>query len=248
MRAIIFYLLLLTYASSYSQKRLSQEAVNDVTTKVSSRFKFQPNHNIRSLVEKYLTSYNRSGPSAVIANLQTDFKGREDLLNLLNRATANRESLLRALLSINVEAKHAQEIADYLFPNLNPKKISAETSVAENPVTEELSVKELLKPIIWIPPSKKFFDGAKTFCDSSGKWHYTVTIMKSNVLLIKYPGRQSTNADQGTPVIKTKAVINGEEIVSARNYPSAYKYENNILYEKSEEENGWNKYVECASK
>lgn len=255
MRKIIFCLVLFISTVSYSQKRPSQAAINDVVNRASIFFGIEQDERFRTVLNKYLTTYNRSGPSTVMANLRTDLKNRPDILNLINRASANRESLLRTLTAMNVNPKNVQEIADYLFPRpvasqgaVTEKPVVPDASVLEQPAAPELSVKEMSKPIEWIPPAKKFFDGVKTFCDSSGKWYYRVTIMKSNILLIKYPVTQNTNEDKGTPVQTTKAVINGENIVSPRNHPAGYKYENNVLFEKSDENEGWNKYVECTSK
>ena len=254
MRKIIFYLLLFICSSSYSQKPISQQAINDLANKAFAQYKGPHPEKARAAMNKYISIFARSGAAAAISSARMELKDRPDVINMLNRATSSREALLRSLLSINVQPKNAQEIADYLYPRpVSQKPVAVEKVVAEEnvdavPPEEQVSVKELLQPITWVPPSQKYFDGAKTFCDSSGKWYYTVTIMKSNILLIKYPGEKNTTVEKGTAVIKTRAVINGEEIVSARNHPSNYKYENNLLYEKTEETQGWNKYVECVSK
>ena len=254
MRKIIFYLLLFICSYSFSQKPISQAAINDVTSKALAQYTGPNPEKARAAVNRYVAIFSKSGPAAAMASVRTELKDRPDIIALLNRATANREALLRSLLSINVNPKNAQEVADFIYPKqgsqqpLAQNKPVVEEQAAEEIQDEQVSVKELLKPIDWVPPSKKFFDGAKTFCDSSGKWYYTVTIMKSNILLIKYPGEKNSTVDQGTAVIKTRAVINGEEIVSSRNHPSNYKYENNLLYEKTEEKQGWNKYAECGSK
>ena len=257
MRKIIFYLLLFICSSSYSQKRISQEAINDVANKALAQYKGPHPEKARAAMNRYISTFSSSGAAAALSGLRVELKDRPDVINLINRATGSREALLQSLLSIGVKPKNAQEVADYLYPrpvsrqpqqSLALDKSVFEEKAEEQVPAEQVSVNELLKPIEWIPPSKKYFDGSKTFCDSSGKWYYTVTIMKSNILIIKYPGEKNLIMEQGTAVMKTRAVINGEEIVSARNHPSNYKYENNLFYEKTEEVHGWNKYAECVSK
>jgi len=244
MRVVFLSLVLSINIISFSQKSLSQEAINDFANKALLKYRLDQNNSFKPLIDKYLTTYSRSGAAAVMANLRTDFQGREEVLRLINKVSGNRESLLSVLYSMNLKPKNAQEIADYLYP----KPASKGASAIEGPAVEEASVEDIRTPIVWLSPSKKFFDGTKIFCDSLGKWYYRVTIIKSNVLLVQYPGKNNIREDKGTPVAKNKAVINGDSIVSARNHPTNYKYENNILYEKAEQGNGWNKYIECAEK
>jgi hypothetical protein len=247
MKKIICSLVLLVSILSYSQKPPSQEAINDVVNRASAYFRIEQNDKFRYAVNRYFTTYNKAGAAAVMSNLKKELKGREDILIFFNRATANHETLLGTLTALNVKPKNAKEIADYFFSKPVQQEVQAiDTAAVEKPA-EELSVEEVLKPIEWLPPSAKFFDGSKTFCDSSGKSYYTVTIMKSNILLIKYSGQPSKES-KSIAAVKTKAVINGDHIVSSRNHPTNYKFENNILYEKAEEPNGWNKFVECPIK
>jgi hypothetical protein len=222
---------------------LSQGAINDFVNRASLYFRIEQNEKFRVAVNRYLTTYSRSGVSGIMGSLKNDLKGRQDILILINRASANRQTLVSTLTAMNVQPKYVEEIADYIFPNKEIDKPAI--AIMDSLTVEEVSVKEEpLKPIDWIAPSKKFFDGIKTFCDSLGKSYYTVTIMRSNILLIKYPG-QPSNENKSTAIAKTKAIINGEHIVTSRNYPTNFKYENDMLFEKDPDADGWIKYVPC---
>lgn len=243
MKKIIIYLFLLVSTTSYSQKQLSQQATNELVNKASSFLGFQQNDKVRSAFNKYIATYNRAGASAAMAALRNDLKGRDDLLNIMNRATSSRGSLLATLTAMDVNPKNVEEIADYFFPKeATQKAIVKDTAIPAVPPVKETAP---LTPIVWQPPSAKFFDGRKAFCDSSGKSYYTAIIIKGKILLMKYEGNPAIKDFQRTPVLKIQAALSGENIVSEDGQPSNYKYESNILYEKSPDSNQWSKYVEC---
>ena len=99
------------------------------------------------------------------------------------------------------------------------------------------------EPATLQPPSKKFFDGRKTFCDSLGTSYYSVIIIKGNILLNKYSGKP--NDKMSAPLTKSKAILSGENILSPETHVVNFRYENNTLYEKADEFGRWIRYVEC---
>ena len=247
MTKLFISLSLLICVSSFGQRQLSPQAINELVNKASSFLGFQQNDKVRSAFNKYLTTYNRAGAATAMANLRSDLKGRDDLILIMNRATGSREMLMATLTAMNVNAKLVPEISDYFFPKAVVQKPTSPLSDTVS-VPEQPPIKEAVQPFTWEEPSKKFFDGRKNFCDSTGKWYYTVTIIRSDVLLTKYEGQPSKAANQLAPVIKIKAALSGEHIVSSEGYPTNYKYENNMFYEKSENGIRWNRYVECVEK
>ena len=123
--------------------------------------------------------------------------------------------------------------------------------MAQKPTTKETThvakhepVKENTEHILWLPPSKMYFYGRKTFCDSSGTWLYALIVIRTIVLFLKYPGRPGKD-NLSAPTLRFQASINGENIVTTDNDPTDYKYENNILYERDLGSDRWTKYVEC---
>lgn len=168
----------------------------------------------------------------VMENLKTDQKGREEVFKLIKRISGDREGIFNALYAMGLKANNANEIATYIYQRYS---------------SQEPTVKAKPKEILWSPPAKKFFEGTKTFCDSLDYYYYTLTIIENSVLLVQYAGRHNMRVEKDQPFFKTRARINGDHIVSEGNYPSNYRYENNILYEKKEAEEGeeWTKYTEC---
>ncbi len=237
MKTIFICLSLFIFSAAYSQKEISQQAVNELVNKASMFLGVENNDKVRSALNRYIATYNRAGASTAMANLAKDLEGRKDLLMFMNRATQNRESLLETLTAMNVSTKNAQELTDYFFPKQGPPRIPVQDTTA----VREDSVKPS-EPFVKKPPSKKFFDGRKTFCDSSGTSFYRVVIIKDDVLLTKYRGKPKD--DFSTAMSKGKALLNGEDIVSAETHLINFRYENNIFYEKDELEK-WVKYVEC---
>lgn len=230
MRNIIICLSLLICTSSYSQKQLSRQATNELVNKASSFLGFQNNEKVRVALNKYITTYNSGGGYTAMANLRNDLKGRDDLLNILNRATGNRESLLMTLTAMNVNSRNVPEIVDYFFPPRVPKEATDKrVTLKDSPVRKGPLIQEVRTPIVWLPVSKKFFDGRRTFCDTARKWYYTVTIIRNNIILIKYPGQPSIKS---AALLTEKALINGDHIVSAENLPANYKYEDNIFLKR----------------
>ena len=244
MKQIIIYLLLLICTTSYSQKQLSPQAINEMVNKASSFLGVGNNEKVRSAFNRYIATYNRAGASSAMANLRKELKGRDDLLAIMNRATSSRGSMLATLAAMDLNPKNVEEIADYFFPQQATQKTIVKDTVAF-PEEPQQPVKEVTEPVVWVEPSKKFFDGRKTFCDSTGKFYYTAIIIRSNILIMKYEGNPLVRDPQRTPVLKVQAALNGESIVSSGGQPSNYKYENNIFYERAEGSDQWNKYVEC---
>jgi hypothetical protein len=245
MKKIIYLLLLLICTSAYSQKQLSQGAINELAGKASAFLGVEQNPKVRAAVNRYIATYSRSGPSAAMAGLRNELQNRQDVLILMDRATRDRESLVMTLKAINVNPRYVPEIADYFFP---PQLVAQKSATKETSPAKEPPIKQSTEPIVWEPPSKKFFDGRKSFCDSSGKWYFSVVIIKNNILLLKYPGNPKIKDPTVTSIEKFQGVISGENIVTEYNQPSNYKYENNIFYERSDESDRWHKYVECLEK
>ncbi len=236
--------MLLICTTSYSQKQLSQQAAAELVNKASAFLGVGNNEKVRLAFNRYIATYNRSGASSAMATLRKELKGRDDLLAIMNRATSSRGSMLATLAAMEVNPKNVEEIADYFFPQQATRKTIVTDTVAV-PVESQPPVQEVTEPVVWQEPSKKFFEGRKTFCDSTGKWYYTTIIIRNNILLMKYEGNPAVRDPQRTPVFKTQAALNGENIVLPGGQPSNYKYENNTFYEKSENSDQWNKYVEC---
>jgi hypothetical protein len=241
MKKIVIYLLLLTCTSAYSQQ-LSQGAINELSNKAAAFLGVEQSPKVRAAVNRYIATYSSAGPAAAMAGLKSELKSRPDLLMLLDRGTRDRESLVMTCNAINVNPRYIPEIADYFFPRhvVAQKPTTKETT----PVAKQAPVKENTEPIVWLPPSKKFVDGRKTFCDSSGTWHYAMIVIRTNVLFLKYPGRPGKD-NISAPTLRFQASINGENIVTTDNDPTDYKYENNILYERDLGSDRWTKYVEC---
>ena len=237
MKTIFICLSLLIFSSAYSQKEISQQALNELVNKASLFLGLENNEKVKSALNRYVATYRKSGASTAMASLAKDLEGRKDLLMFMNRATQDRESLLETLTAMNVSTKSAQELADYFFPKQGPPRIPGKDTVAvpEDPVKAS-------EPFVRKPPSKKFFDGRKTFCDSTGTLFYRVVIIKDNVLLTKYRGKPKD--DLSIAMSKSKAILNGEDIVSDETHLINFRYENNIFYEKDELEK-WVKYLEC---
>ena len=237
MKKIFIYILLLASTVSYSQKKLSQQSINELVNKVSLFLGVERNEKVRVALNRYIATFNREGAAKAIAVLSRDLEGRKDLLMVMNRATENRESLLETLNAMNVSKQSSQELTDYFFPKNGPPLIPVAdtTAVHQDSITAP-------EPLVKKPPSKKFFDGRKTFCDSSGTTFYRVVIIKDNLLLTKYRGTPKDN--MSTVLTKGKAIVNGEDIVSAETHLINFKYEGNIFYEKDTSEQ-WIKYVEC---
>lgn len=225
---------------AYSQRELSQQAMSEMVNKASQFLGLDNNSNVKAALNKYLTTYSRLGGPAAMAALKSDLQGRKDLMMFMERAVADRESLLTTLTAVQVSQKSSQEIADYLFP----KNAVARPPVQEvKPLPAETTATKPAEPLVLQPPSKKFFDGRKTFCDSSGTSYYTVIIIKNSVLLTKYQGKPKDK--MSSPLSKTKALLSGDNIVLAENHQVNYRYEGNALYEKDDLER-WSKYVECS--
>ena len=237
MKTFFVSILLLACAASYAQKQISQQAINELVNKVSLFLGVENNEKVKVALNKYIVTYNKEGASKAMANLSRDLEGRKDLMMVMNRATADRESFLQTLDAMNVSKKSSMELTDYLFPKDGPPKIpvTGTAVVREEPAkTTEAFVRK--------PPSKKFFDGRKAFCDSSGTSFYRVVIIKDNVVLTKYRGKPKD--DMSAVISKGKALLNGEDIVSEETHAINFKYENNIFYEKDLSEH-WIKYIEC---
>ena len=115
---------------AYSQRELSQQAMNEMVSKASQFLGLESNTQIKAALNKYLTTYSRLGAPAAMAALKNDLNGRKDLLMFMERAVSNRESLMTTLTAVQVSAKSSQEIADYIFPN---------NVVAKPPVAKSLS-------------------------------------------------------------------------------------------------------------
>ena len=248
MKSAIFSLLLVISIPLFAQKQLSQQASTELINKASSFLGVSNNEKVRSAFNRYISTYNRAGASAAMANLRKELKGRDDLLAIMNRATSSRGSMLATLTAMDVNPKNVEEIADYFFPGQAARKpvIQQTTDTASAAVPQQLPpVKEVSEPIVWLEPSKKFFDGRKTFCDATGKFYYTVIIIRSNVLLTKYEGNPAVKDPQRVPVQKVQLSLNGEHIVAPDGQPSNYKYENNEFHEKLDGSEEWVKYVEC---
>ncbi len=179
-----------------------------------------------------------------MASLRKDLKGRDDLLAIMNRATSSRGSMLATLAAMDVNPKNVEEIADYFFPQQVARKTAVKDSISV-PAEPQAPAQEVTGPVVWQEPSKKFFEGRKTFCDSSGKWYYTAIIIRNSILLMKYEGNPAVRDLQRIPVLKIQAALNGENIVEPAGQPSNYRYENNTFFEKSDTSDQWIRYVEC---
>ncbi|HET9277105.1 MAG TPA: hypothetical protein VFN95_02945 [Flavitalea sp.] len=237
MKTIFICVSLLIFSTVYSQKEISQQALNELVNKASLFLGLENNDKVKSALNRYVATYKKAGASTAMANLAKDLEGRKDLLMFMNRATQDRESLFETLTAMNISTKSAQELADYFFPKNGPPRIPVRDTGAAH--ADSVKAPE---PFVKKPPSKKFFDGRKTFCDSSGTLFYRVVIIKDNVLLTKYRGKPKD--DLSIAMSKGKALLNGEDIVSDETHLINFRYENNIFYEKDESER-WIKYVEC---
>ena len=237
MKTVFVSLLLIASTAAFSQKQPSQQAITELVNKVSLFLGVEKNERVKVALNKYIATYNKEGASKAMANLSRDLEGRKDLMMVMNRATADRESFLETLDAMDVSDKSSLELAEYLFPKDGPPRIPVPdtTVVREEPVTAA-------EPFVKKPPSKKFFDGRKTFCDSSRTSFYRVVIIKDDVLLTKYRGTPKDN--MSAVVSRGKAFLNGEDMVSAETRLIDFKYENNIFYEKDLSEK-WVKYLEC---
>jgi hypothetical protein len=237
MKTVFVSLLLIASTAASSQKQPSPQAITELVNKVSLFLGVEKNERVRVALNKYIAAYNKEGASKAMANLSRDLEGRKDLMMVMTRATADRESFMETLNAMDVSDKSSLELTEYLFPKDGPPKIP----IADTNVVREEPVKAA-EPFVKKPPSKKFFDGRKTFCDSSGTSFYRVVIIKDDVLLTKYRGTPKN--DMSAVVSKGKAFLNGEDMVSAETRLIDFKYENNIFYEKDLSEQ-WVKYVEC---
>lgn len=243
-RSIIFAVLLFVGSAAFSQKPLSQQAINELVNKSTSFLGLQGNEKARAALNRYFATYNRAGAAAAMASLKNDLKGRDDLIMIMNRATSSREMLSATLTAMSVNPQYVSEVTEYFFP----------THTAQKPVTTKVhdtgtvppkpAVKEEVKPVVWVAPSKKFFDGRKAFCDSTGTSYYTVVIIKDKVLVSKYTGKPTDQGNKGTPD-SYRAVLNGEEIVQSDGSPTNYRYENNFFLERAPYSEKWTRYTEC---
>lgn len=238
MKKVFVYIFLLASTSTFSQRQLSQQSINELVNKVSLFLGVERNERVRLALNKYIATFNKEGASRAMANLSRDLEGRKDLMMIMNRATENRESLLETLNAMNVSSQSSQELADYFFPKNGPPRIPVADTVGLR-----LDSIKAPEPFVRKPPSKKFFDGRKTFCDSSGTSFYRVVIIKDNILLTKYRGTPKDN--MSAVMTKGKAFINGEDIVSVETHLINFKYENNIFYEKDSATEQWLRYTEC---
>ena len=237
----LFSVMLLICTSAYSQRELSRQAIDELVTKTSGFLGLESNKELKTALDKYLTTYSRLGTSAAMANFKKDINNRRDLLLFMERATSNRESLGQMLTAINATPKTSQEMLEYFFP----KNVVARPAVKPDTsrvLRESTNVKPP-EPATLQPPSKKFFDGRKTFCDSLGTSYYSVIIIKGNILLNKYSGKP--NDKMSAPLTKSKAILSGENILSPETHVVNFRYENNTLYEKADEFGRWIRYVEC---
>lgn len=239
MKRILLVLALFSCTLAYSQRELSQQAMNEMVNKASQFLGLESNSRIKAALNKYLTTYSRLGDAAAMSALKNDLQGRKDLLMFMERAVSDRESLIETLAAVQVSTKSTQEIADYFFPKKGAPKLPVQD---RKPLPAETTATKPAEPFVMQPPSKKFFEGRKTFCDSAGTSYYTVIIIKSSVLLTKYQGKPKDKMSNS--VSKTKALLSGDDIVLAENHQVNFRYEGNVLYEKDDLQN-WSKFVEC---
>lgn len=239
MRTAFILILLLFSASAYSQRELSRQAIDELVSKASGFLGLDGNKDVKTALDKYLTTYSRIGTANAMSNFKKDINNRRDLLLFMERATSNRESLAQMLAAVDATPKSSQEIMDYFFPTIGaPPTVVADTSKKTVDTVAKPS-----EPVVLQPPSKKFFEGRKTFCDSLGTSYYSVIIMKGNVFLNKYSGKP--NDKMSAPLTKSKAVLSGEDILSSETHIVNFRYENNSLYEKADQLGGWVRYIDC---
>lgn len=232
MLLIIITLIILTNA--YSQKKLSQVAINDFAVNSYWKYKHENNGNFNAFINTTLSrdGYSYSDIAVIMENLKTNEKGRESVFKAIYQVSGNyKEGLFNALYAMKLDAKNAKEISEYIYQ--------------KHAIKESIKVKEKPAVVVWRSPSSKFYEGTKYFCDSTGTWYYSVTIIERNILIKQYPGANNTREDKITPLATIRAVINGDNIVNSDNSPSNYKYENGDLFEKTGIGDQWEKFIEC---
>ena len=89
MKKVFVYIFLLASTSTFSQRQLSQQSINELVNKVSLFLGVERNERVRLALNKYIATFNKEGASRAMANLSRDLEGRKDLMMIMNRATDN---------------------------------------------------------------------------------------------------------------------------------------------------------------
>ena len=66
----LFSVMLLICTSAYSQRELSRQAIDELVTKTSGFLGLESNKELKTALDKYLTTYSRLGTSTAMANFR----------------------------------------------------------------------------------------------------------------------------------------------------------------------------------